>query len=293
MRFSFFFLLGSMLGLLVGCGDDSGAGGGSASDLEAACEDYCAAAFGFQCGDQLLTVDQCQSQCGFLSTQTQGFCESEAAAAYQCLADGGFQCTGFDTDGDGTEDTFTPTPKSTCLSEQQAQATCESEAGCDRFCATAEEEGCGGPSCVSACDAKRDELAALAEGGSCGFTYGGFVSCGSIFGVTCEGGTAVPSIECVDQAFSVGECIQEASGEPTDLCTSYCFAAEAYACGGSGCDETCAANTADPTCGTAWTDMLDCISFFGDAACEGGALMASADGICSSERDAYQSCSGN
>lgn len=65
----------------------------------------------------------------------QGVLRAEAASAYQCLANGGFDCTGFDTDGDGTEETFTPTPKSACMSEQQAQLTCESEAGCDRFCA--------------------------------------------------------------------------------------------------------------------------------------------------------------
>ena len=208
--------------LSAACGDDTGTGGGSASNLESACEDYCAAAFGIQCGEQLLSVDQCQSQCGYLTTQTQGFCEQEAADAYQCLADGGFDCTGFDTDGDGTEDTFTPTPKSTCLNEQQAQITCESEAGCDRFCATADDAGCGGAACVSACEAKRDELTAIGENGGCGFAYGGFVSCGSLFGATCEGGTAVPSMQCIDQAFSVGECIQQASGDPEDLCAGYC-----------------------------------------------------------------------
>ena len=38
--------------------------------------------------------------------------------------------------------------------------------------------------------------------------------------------------------------------------------------------------------------MLDCITFFGDASCEGDLLIASADGICSSERDTYKSCAG-
>lgn len=294
MRFLSKFAFGSVFLLSIGCGDDSGAGGGaSASELESACEDYCAAALGFQCGDQTLSVEQCQSQCGFLTTQTKGFCEAEAATAYQCLADGGFECVGYDTDGDGKEDTYTPTPKSTCISEQQAQLTCESEAGCDRFCATAEDAGCGGSACVTACEAKRDELDAVGDTGNCGYTYNAFLSCGSIFGATCEGGAAVPAIECIDQAFSVGQCIQDASGEPSDdLCASYCFGAEAYACGASGCEETCAANVADATCGTAWNNMLDCITFFGDATCEGGIVIASADGICSGERDAYKSCAG-
>ena len=282
-----------MVSLLAGCGDDTGSGGGSsASDLEAACEDYCAAAFGIECGDMILTVDQCKSQCGFIETQTKGFCEAELATAYQCLADGGFECTGFDTDGDGTDDSFIPAPKATCLSEQQAQAQCEADAGCDRFCAAADDDGCGGPACVSACEAKRDELAALGDTGGCGYAYGSFVSCGATLGVTCEASGAVPAVECIDQAFSVGECIQEASGDPSDLCAGYCFASEAYACGASGCAASCADATTDPTCGSAWSDMLDCISFFGDAVCEGNLLIASADGICSSERDAYKTCAG-
>jgi hypothetical protein len=278
MRLPLLFLFGSTIAIIAACGDDTGAGGGSASELEAACEDFCAAAFGIQCG--------------YLATQTKGFCEAEAASAYQCLANGGFECTGFDSDGDGTEDTFTPTPKSACISEQQAQLTCESEAGCDRFCATADEAGCGGATCVTACETKRDELAALGDSGGCGFAYGSFLSCGAVFGATCEAGTAVPSMDCIDQAFSVGECVQEASGEPGNLCASYCFGAEVYACGASDCDASCAANAADASCGAAWSDMLDCVTFFGDAACEGGMLIASADGICSSEREAYKACAG-
>jgi hypothetical protein len=51
----------------------------------------------------------------------------------------------------------------------------------------------------------------------------------------------------------------------------------------------CAAKAADPTCGSAWNEVMDCGLFFGDAACtEDMGLMANS--ICDSEAQTYATC---
>lgn len=272
------------------CGDsgddgEGGSGAGSSSGLISACEDYCSAALAQPCGENQLTVEQCQSQCGFLPTQLKGICETENAAAFECLAEAGFTCTGYDTDGDEVEDTFTPVANATCLEEQQAYATCETTAGCKRFCITAEDAGCG-EGCLERCESKRAEVEAASA--TCGIYYSSYVSCGSSAGITCDGGTPRPNDFCIDSAFNVGDCVNP---DATDDCPAYCFGAEEIGCM-PGCDAECASRLADATCGQAWASLLDCVTFFGDATCENDVVMPTADGICSSEREAYLACGG-
>lgn len=250
------------------------------------CKAYCAAALAQKCGDGLLTVEQCQAQCTFLPTQTKGFCEAEAGALYQCTADGGFTCLGIDTDGDGKDDQFTPAPKNTCLPETQAQFDCEQNAGCGRFCAAADEAGCGS-GCLDACEAKKAQYE-MGVDGSCALQYNSFVNCGGQLGVVCEGAAPRPDDFCVDQAFQVAECVAG-----TDACAIYCTGADLLACGSSNCVSDCTAKNADPTCGTQWASVLDCLTFFGDGACEAGKLVPATEGICSGDRDAYLMCAGS
>lgn len=278
------------LATFAACGDDSGSGGGANADaLIEGCQAYCDAALTEKCGDFPLTVNQCKAQCDFLPNQTKGFCETEAGAVYQCQADGGFTCTGFDTDGDGMDDTFQPVPNSTCIAEQQAYLDCENTAGCKRFCAAAEEEGCGSASCVDDCETKKAGYEMGADGMSCALQYNAYVNCGGQLGVVCDGSTPRPQEFCVDQAFSVAECV---AGSNADACTVYCTGADILACGSADCASTCSANAADAACGSNWNSMIDCLSFFGDGACEAGMFLPTADGICSSDRTSWESCKG-
>lgn len=267
-----------------GCGDDTD-DGGNPDALVSACESYCEAGLAQPCGENQATESQCKAQCAFLPTQTKGFCENEAAATFECAAEGGFTCMGIDTDGDGVDDTQTPVPNDQCVTQAQAYATCESTAGCGRFCASADDEGCGG-GCLEACEGRQAEIEA--QTANCGFAYNSYASCGGLLGVQCDGGDARPGDDCLDAAFTVGECLNP---DAPDLCPSYCFGAEEIGCT-SDCATVCAANLADPTCGSQWNSLLDCVTFFGDASCQNGLVLPTSDGICSSERDAYQSCTG-
>ncbi len=274
--------------LALGCGDSEGAGGSAdASGLVDACEAYCQASLSQPCGEMVLTVEQCQQQCQSAPLQTQGFCEEEAAAAFECSAEGGFTCTSYDSDGDGVEDTSVPTPNAPCAEQQQAYATCESTAGCDRMCAEADAQGCG-DGCLARCEGRMAELDQAGLG--CGLYYNGYANCSALVGLSCEGGAPAPDELCLDALFQAGECANPDLASD-DLCPIYCFAAEEIGCS-SDCSADCASREADPTCGAAWVDLLDCVTFFGDATCDAGVLLPTADGICSSERDAYQACAG-
>lgn len=284
MRYALVFLSLCSTFLVYACDSGPDDGGPGTDAVTEACEAYCTAALTEPCGDTQLTVTQCKAQCSYYADQLLGVCEAETKAVFECVSAGGFECTGYDTDGDGADDTFVPTPKDQCLTEQQAQVTCESAAGCKRYCKVAGDEGCG-DGCLEACEARAAELDT--DAGMCSYGYQTFVGCGARLGVTCTAGKPAPSAECIDAAFSTGECLT-----PDDLCGAYCFAAGEIGCG-SDCAAGCAARSEDTTCGSQWAGVLDCISFFGAAACEAGVLVPTADGICSSERDSYLQCAGS
>ena len=72
------------------------------------------------------------------------------------------------------------------------------------------------------------------------------------------------------------------------MCEGWCWAAERLGCAPEGCAADCAAKLEEEACGMQWLDMVDCATFFGDAACQDGTFLS--NGICESEAQAYQMC---
>ena len=255
---------------LAACGSDDEE---AASALEAACQDYCDAAFS-GCSVQGITADSCRKSCGYLETQLQGYCVTEYAAVFECGVAGGFTCT-----DNG------PLPNDPCMEETQAWLTCTQEASCKRFCDAATAAGCppGGSSgaCISSCDATRVEL------DSCASSYDFYLQCAYTFGdLSCSGGK-VTSTDCDEDLLDVGDCLATFQ----DPCAGYCFNSEALGCDDrAGCEASCnSARDSNPSCTSSYDDWLECVTRDWEPSCSGTELSAAS---CSYEEQQLQTCLG-
>ncbi len=216
----------------------------------------------------------CKLQCASITVQLDDFCLGEYTSVIQCRANGGYDCiNGY------------PTPRSTCALENTTYAECSADLGCKRNCADAIEGGCEGAGfdgCFDACIADKAELP-----GYCGNYYDSLLLCESQLGLVCEPANSMSVGNCIYQAANIGDCIAD---ESDDLCAGYCFVAEHLACGGGDCMADCAARLADPTCGNAYSSLVDCELRHGDFECVDGEF-AGVD-ICDSDNAQYEMCLG-
>ncbi|MEZ4297368.1 MAG: hypothetical protein R3B70_20555 [Polyangiaceae bacterium] len=284
LRYGFAFL-SIFTAIFVNACDGDGGDGPGASAVSEACQKYCASALAEPCGDNQLTVSQCEAQCGYFAGQLLGVCEAEYVDAFECLAAGGFECKGYDTDQDGVDDQFVPSPLDPCIEAQTAQITCEQTAGCKRFCKEAEDQGCG-DGCLEACEGRAAELDD--NGFMCSYGYQSLMACSARTGVKCSGDKPKPNLQCVDGAFAVAEC----QNGDSDMCKVYCGGSTEVGCAKPDCDADCASRASDPTCGNEWNSLLDCLLFFGDAVCQDNLLVPDPNGICDSDRESYLDCKG-
>jgi len=259
-------------------GNPGGGGGGGGANpsldaVEAACEADCEAQFATECPPVSQNVLVCKLQCASITVQLDDFCLGEYTSLVECRASGGYDCiNGY------------PTPRSTCALDSMAYSECTIDLGCKRNCADAIEDGCEGASFDGCFDACVAEKAALP--GYCGTYFDSLLLCESQLGIVCETPDPVSAASCTYQASNIGDCIAD---ETDDLCEGYCFVTEHIGCGGgSDCIADCNARLADTTCGSAYSQLVDCELRHGDFQCIDGEL-AGVD-ICDSDNSQYEMC---
>jgi hypothetical protein len=263
-------------------GSKSGSGGSGAAatddlldEIEGHCERSCDAQYALECAPNTSNKLVCETSCVAQTAQLGDFCLREYADYVGCQADGGYACL-----------QMNPYPNSTCAVQQLAFSQCAQHIGCKRECAVSIGLGCTDQTqdaCVEACIADTmglpDQVCAI---------YGEQISyCRATQqNPTCNGDKLLTPASCSLWVLEVADCIHD---ETSDYCEGWCYAANSLGCGGDDCATECAAKAADMTCGSAWTDLMDCGLFFGDAACTTDmALMA--NGICDSEVQTYETC---
>jgi len=254
-------------------GTATGATGPALDRIEEACEVDCAAQYELECAPANGNVLTCKANCAAQTGQLGDFCLGEYADLVECKGSGGYECV-----------TTYPYPSSTCASEQLAFQTCAQDLGCKRSCKKSVDEGCTSmtlDACIDACLAKGDELPA-----DCAFRWDSIAFCQVTGDAACVDGELATPAACASSVMYVAECISEESTD--NLCEGWCWAANTLGCGGTDCATDCSTKLADTTCGTQWSELLDCALFFNDAACEGDTFMA--NGICDSEVAAYEMC---
>lgn len=266
-----------------GGGSGSGAGGkgGSISGntdelldrIETHCEADCEGQYALDCAPESSNALVCETSCVAATAQVGDFCLVEYDALVACRAEGGYSCV-----------QEYPYPNSTCASEQLTYSECTRDIGCKRYCAKSIKESCTDDSlddCIAAC---LDEKAALPD--DCEVYFDGLPYCqATTAGASCVDGKLSTPAGCAYSVMNVAECL---SDESMDLCEGFCWAANRLGCGGEDCAADCAEKSEDATCGAAYADMLDCVMFFGDAACVDGTFMG--NGICDTEARAYATC---
>ena len=253
-------------------GSATGATGPALDRIEEACDADCAEQYALDCTPPNTNELTCRSQCAAQTGQLGDFCLAEYAAVVECRAEGGYECL-----------TTYPSPRATCGSEQLALRECMANLGCKRSCQKSVEDSCTSLSlddCIDACIAKGEDLPT-----SCVYSWDSIAMCKVQAGATCADGELTTPATCAHNVMYLAECI---SDESMDMCDGWCFAANTLGCGGDDCAADCAARAADPTCGTAFNDMLDCALFFDDAACSGDMLLGNSS--CESDATAYTTC---
>jgi len=261
-------------------GSGTGGSGSNTADLldeiEAHCERDCDQQYALDCAPANSNTLVCQLSCAAQTSQLGDFCLREYADVVKCRADGGYACL--------TE--TQPYPNSTCAVQTLAQNECVQNLGCKRQCALAIAEGCTTApfdTCLEECIAAGDTLPE--DCSRYRYTDAIALCRATTASPVCDGETIATPATCSYYAIEIGSCLYDESG---DYCEGWCYAADELGCGGTDCMADCQAKLMDPTCGTAWQDMLDCGLFFGDAACTDGAFMANS--ICDSETTTYTTC---
>lgn len=241
--------------------------------LVAACKDLCAAITAPACSYSI-AKDQCDYQCAYVPIQLDGFCIAETADAYECLGKIEYTCMeGTPVPADGTV---------ACLNEQQAANTCLQDLPCKKYCAAADESGCGGPSCESACESARP-LSPFCE-----FEYQILLDC-QTDDIVCDG--SAPGIGgCTTQRDDLVTCLVDDGEDP---CGAYCWKELGGSCM-SGTVETCRAACSEviakgdenTSCYFELQDLRVCET--AHLTCEGGKPVLTAG--CESQQAAYEMC---
>jgi hypothetical protein len=264
-------------------GSSSGSGGSGAAatddlldEIDAHCERSCDSQYALDCAPPSSNKLVCEANCVAQTAQLGDFCLREYADYVKCQADGGHACV---------QDT--PYPNSTCAGQQLAFSQCAQHLGCKRDCKVSIDLGCTTEThdaCTEACIANVTDLP---DNGACSVYREQIAMCRATqANPSCNGDEVLTPAACAYWVLEVGACVQE---ESMSYCDGWCYAANTLGCGGDDCAAGCAAKVAHETCGTAWTEMMDCALFFGDAACTADmGLMA--NGICESEVDTYTTC---
>jgi hypothetical protein len=255
-------------------GTGTGATGPALDRIEEACEVDCDAQFALECAPANQNTLTCKANCAAQTGQLGDFCLTEYAELVECRGEGGYACV-----------TTYPYPNSTCAAQQLAFSMCLQNIGCKRSCDKSVDEGCTSMSldeCIDACIA---EGATLPE--NCSYTWDGIAACKLQADAACVDGELETPMTCAPNVMRVAECIYDDATEP-DMCEAWCWAADTLSCGGTDCMAECARREADATCGMAWTEVMDCGLFFGDAGCADGYLAANS--ICDSEMTTYTTC---
>jgi len=237
-----------------------------------ACEADCVAIHATECPPANVNRPTCELQCVVQTNYLGEFCLPEYAALVNCRASGGYACV----------NDF-PTPESNCPTEQAAFSACTVDLGCKRYCATARDEGCGGASldtCIEECIAGRDDFPM-----GCSYYYDAVRQCQGTTPGTCVDGSLGGAEQCSYSVVSLAECIAD---ETQDLCSGWCYAAETLGCPLAMCETECPAMLVEPTCGTQFSDMVDCGMLFSDVGCVDAMLVGTS--ICESETMTYQTC---
>jgi hypothetical protein len=253
-------------------GSATGATGPALDRIEAACEVDCDAQYALECAPANGNTLTCKSQCAAQTAQLGDFCLAEYAELVECRGEGGYECV-----------TTYPYPRSTCAATQAAFQSCMMDLGCKRSCKKSVDESCTSmtlDACIDACIAEGDELPS-----GCIYSWDSIAACKVTGSAACVDGELQVPAACASSVMYVAECIQD---ESMDMCEAWCWAANTLGCGGTDCAADCAAKLTDTTCGTEWSEVLDCALFFNDAACDGDTFMA--NGICDSDVTAYETC---
>lgn len=241
-------------------------------EVELACETDCVAIQDSGCPPANINRPTCELQCVVQTNYLGEFCLSEYANLISCRGAGGYACVNDN-----------PVAESNCPSEQSTFSMCTVDLGCKRYCAAARDNGCGGDSlagCIDDCIAGRDDYPM-----GCRYAYDGLRQCQGQSPEGCVDGALQAAQQCDYSVVSLAECIADDS---EDLCAGWCFAAEQLGCPLSDCTTNCAAMMLDETCGTQFTDMVDCGMFFGDVGCVDEQLLGTS--ICDTEASAYLAC---
>lgn len=263
-------------------GSTSGKGGSSSQpsgnteelldQIEDECEKDCDAQYALECAPANGNTLTCQLSCAAQTAQLGDFCLAEYRDYVACRAEGGYECV-----------QTTPYPQATCAGEQLAFSQCAQHIGCKRYCAKTIEQSCTTAdldTCVESCIA---EAADLPE--RCSYYGETLHYCQATSTAECAGEGLTTPAACASTVLHIAECV---SDEAEDLCAGWCWAADRLGCGGDDCAADCADKQADETCGAAWTDLIDCGLFFGDAGCDVEDF--NANGICDSEVSTYRTC---
>jgi hypothetical protein len=258
-------------------GRDAGNPGGGGSmviddpELERACGLNCEARAAASCAMNIGSVDQCMAQCLVIDEANRGYCLAEQRDQFACLASGGYTCiSGY------------PQPKSTCVAESQALATCTQMAPCRTFCERAAGEcAAEGDACLTECMERQTGF----EDAICGIYYMQLLACWGP-DLTCDGDR--PAIgSCGAQVAEIADCV----GRRNHDCDGFCWAADQLGCGGADCTTTCMTTADEVRCGSYYRSVLDCA--IGNRAlqftCEDG--VPTPDPVaCSSAIDQYTTC---
>jgi hypothetical protein len=253
-------------------GTATGATGPVLDRVEEACEVDCDAQFALECAPVNQNTLTCKANCAAQTGQLGDFCLVEYAALVECRGEGGYECV-----------TTTPYPNATCASEQLAFQTCTMDLGCKRACDKSVDEGCTSQSldeCIEACITGGDELPM-----DCSYYTNSIEFCKVNGDAVCVDGELKTPMSCARTVLDIADCVAD---EAMDMCDGWCWAANELGCGGEDCATECANRVADPTCGSAWNEVLDCGLLFGDAGCVDGFLAA--NDICDSEMTTYTTC---
>lgn len=258
----------------------TGDGGASAtSDLldaiGAACKQDCDAQFALDCAPTTSNSLTCQLSCATTTTQLGDFCLEEYRDYVQCRADGGYDCV-----------SGAPYQRSTCAVEQLAFSQCTQHIGCKRFCEKTQELGCNDTpfdTCLADCTTPDPTLPS-----TCAYETETIATCQATSSKACDGDALEMPAACESSVLEVASCIDENGS--SGYCDAWCWASDKLGCGPADCATDCATKTADTTCGSQWTSLLDCVLFFGDGMCSADGLTIAGNGICDSEQSEYQTC---
>jgi hypothetical protein len=260
-------------GGMGGKGGSSAAGSGGAIDdpeLEQACSKNCEARQNAGCTMNIGSLDQCNAQCLVIDEQGYGYCLDEQTAQYACLASGGYACvSGY------------PSPKSTCVSENQALSTCSQKVPCRRFCERAAGQCApAGEECVTSCLETQSSF----EDAICGVYYSQLLYCWGT-SLTCNGDA--PAVgSCGAAVAEVADCVARRNDE----CDGFCWAAETLGCGSDSCLTDCRAKLNATSCGSYYRNYLDCAFSSNELRmeCKDGAPEITE--ACATQQQQYTSC---